>query len=88
VVASLTLESGLLVWVVAVAAWASGMPGISRRGVMAVTALVGVYALVRFVFIDVALEASPSGFLTQMLDPRRSTSDLVPARFGFTRTTS
>jgi hypothetical protein len=48
VVASLTLESGVLVWVVAVAAWACGMRGISRRGVVAMTILLGVYLCVRF----------------------------------------
>ena len=38
-VAALTLESGLIVWVVVVAAWMSGMPGVSRRSVAGVTAL-------------------------------------------------
>jgi hypothetical protein len=34
-VASLTLESGLLVWVIAVTAFACGMRGVSSRGIMA-----------------------------------------------------
>ena len=77
VIASLTLESGLLVWVIAVVAWASGMPGVSRRGVMAVTALLALYFIVRFVLINVALEERSSGFLTEMLEP-----DEIKRRFG------
>jgi hypothetical protein len=42
-VASLTLESGLLVWVVIVSAWIVGLRGISTRGVLIVTALVACY---------------------------------------------
>ncbi|MGH7555792.1 MAG: hypothetical protein ACREMQ_22555, partial [Longimicrobiales bacterium] len=77
VAASLTLESGLLVWVIAVAAWASGMPGISRRGVMTVTLLLGVYFLVRFVYIGVELEERSSGFLFDRLEPHE-----LNQRFG------
>jgi hypothetical protein len=43
VVASLTLESGLLVWVVIVAARLAGLRGVSTRGVLVVTALVAGY---------------------------------------------
>lgn len=41
--ASLTLESGLLVWVVIVSARIAGLRGISTRGVLIVTALVACY---------------------------------------------
>jgi hypothetical protein len=80
VVGSLTLESGLLVWVVIVTARASGMRGISRRGVMAVTALVAVYFGARFLYFSIgtpALADRSSGFLLDTLDP-----DQLQARFG------
>ena len=80
VVASLTLESGLLVWVVVVAAWAVGMPGISRRGALAVTALLGVYFTVRFFVLHTGtpgLDERSSGFLLATLDP-----DELELRFG------
>jgi hypothetical protein len=78
--ASLTLESGLLVWVVIVAAWASGMKGVSRRGVVATTALLGVYFWIRFQYLSVGtpgLDERSSGFGTTLLEPE----DLV-RRFG------
>ena len=70
VAASLTLESGLLVWVVAVVAWSSGMRGISRRGVTAMTLLLAVYFVVRFVYLSTGapgLDERPAGvWLTMM----------------------
>ena len=42
--AALSFESGLLVWPVAVAAYASGLRGISRRGLVAMTVVLLVYA--------------------------------------------
>jgi hypothetical protein len=42
--AALSFESGLLVWPVAVAAYASGLRGISRRGLIALTTALLVYA--------------------------------------------
>jgi hypothetical protein len=80
VVAVLTLESGLLVWVIVVAAQASGMRGISRRGVVSMTMLVAGYLLLRFGFLSVGtpgLEERSSGFLVTMLEP-----DEIRARFG------
>ena len=79
VVATLTLESGLLVWVIVVAAWASGMRGISRRGVVALTVLLVSYFAVRF-YLAVGtpgLEERDSGFLLRMLEPEE-----IRARFG------
>jgi len=45
--AALSFESGLLVWPVAVAAYASGLRGISKRGLAAMTLLVVLYAVFR-----------------------------------------
>lgn len=70
--AALTLESGLLVWVVAVAAWAVGWRGISIRGLAAMTVLVIGYGYVRFVLLATgvpALSERSSGYLLEMLDP-------------------
>ena len=50
VAASLTLESGLLVWVVVATAWACGMRGISSRGVIAVTGCLAAYCCMRFLY--------------------------------------
>ena len=72
--------AGLLVWVVVVSAWAVGMPGISRRGALAVTALLGVYFTVRFFVFHVStpgLDERSSGFLLATLDP-----DELELRFG------
>jgi hypothetical protein len=80
VVASLTLESGLLVWVVAATAWACGMRGVSRRGLVAMTVLLGVYCLVRFWLLSVGtpgFNERSSGFLLSMLEP-----DEIQQRFG------
>jgi hypothetical protein len=80
VVAALTLESGLLVWVVVVTAWWAGWRGISRRGVIAVTVLLGLYFLVRFPFLDTGaptLAERGSGFGFGRLEP----GDLA-RRFG------
>lgn len=80
VVASLTIESGLLVWVVLFAAWASGMHGVSRRGIIAVTALLAVYCCVRFWYLSVGtpgLDERSSGFLLRMLEPEE-----IEQRFG------
>jgi hypothetical protein len=81
-VASLTLESGLLVWVVIVAAWASGMRGVSRRGVVAMTALLGLYLWVRFWVLSVGspgFDERSTGFLLRMLEPEE-----IEQRFGAT----
>ena len=80
VVAILTIESGVLVWVVLAAAWACGMRGASRRGIIAVTALLGAYVWVRFWYLSVGspgLEERSSGFLLRMLEP-----DEIERRFG------
>jgi hypothetical protein len=79
-IAALTLESGLLVWVVIVGAWLSGMPGVSRRTVIGVTALIGGYALLRFGVFGTGLptvQERSTGFLLEALDPPQ-----IRERFG------
>ena len=78
--AALTLESGLLVWVVIVAAWLSGMPGASRRAVIGATVLLGAYAWVRFGLFSTGLptiEERSTGYLLEALDPAE-----IRERFG------
>jgi hypothetical protein len=70
--AALTLESGLVVWVVAAAAWAVGWRGISTRGVALMTLLLLGYLYLRFVSLSSgmpALSERSSGFWLAMLDP-------------------
>jgi hypothetical protein len=77
---ALTLESGLLVWVVFVAAWAVGLRGVSGRGVVALTVLLGAYLIARLVVFDVGtpgLDERSSGFWLERLDP-----DELTRRFG------
>ena len=77
---ALTLESGLLIWVVVAAAWASGLRGVSTRGVMVVTGLLAGYVVLR---LGMLTEAVPSlaersaGFLFARLEP-----DELQRRFG------
>jgi glycosyltransferase involved in cell wall biosynthesis len=80
VIAALTLESGLLVWVVAVTARLLGLRGVSTRGVVAMTVLLAGYFVLRFGVLSVGtpgLIERSSGFLFEVLDP----SDLE-RRFG------
>jgi hypothetical protein len=68
----LTLESGLLVWVIAASAWAVGWRGISARGLALMTVLLCGYLYLRFVYLATgvpALEERSSGFLFDVLDP-------------------
>ena len=78
--AELTLESGLLVAVVLVAAWAAGARGMSRWGAAAAILLTAGYLYLRFAALAVGapdlLERS-SGFGFTTLDPQ----ELI-ARFG------
>ncbi|MEQ1895986.1 MAG: hypothetical protein ABL971_01205 [Vicinamibacterales bacterium] len=50
--AALSLESGLLVWVAAVWAWCLGWRGVSRWGILAMTAGVAAYFAVRFLWLQ------------------------------------
>jgi hypothetical protein len=79
-VAALTLESGLLVWVVAAAAWAVGWRGISRRGIALMTTLLLGYVYLRFVSLSSgmpALSERSSGFWLAVLNPTE-----LQERFG------
>ncbi len=70
--ACLTLESGVLVWVVLAAARASGLRGVSPRGLAAATALVAVYAAVRLFLVrsDVTdMMTRDTGFLFGFISP-------------------
>ena len=80
VVAALTLESGLLVWVVAASAWAVGWRGISARGLVMLTTLLLGYLYVRFVYLSTGVPAMTersSGYLLELLDPVE-----IARRFG------
>jgi hypothetical protein len=79
-IAALTVESGLLVWAIAVGAAMLGARGISRAGVGALVVLLAGYFFLRFGLLDVGvpslLERS-SGFGFSVLEP----DDLIE-RFG------
>jgi hypothetical protein len=78
--ASLTIETGLLIWVIFVGAALVGARGISRAGLVGLMVLLGGYFYIRFVLFDVGspgLVERSSGFGFGVLDP----DDLV-ARFG------
>jgi hypothetical protein len=80
VAATFTVESGLLVWVVVVAAWLTGARGISTRGVAIVTGLLAAYLVLRFAYLRTgvpALSERSSGFGLQQLGP-----DELQRRFG------
>jgi len=78
--AALTLESGLLVWVVLVAAWLAGWRGVSGRAIWVVSAALCAYGYVRFVYFPTGMPTlveRESGFW----NARLSTEELV-VRFG------
>jgi hypothetical protein len=80
VFAALTVESGLLVGVIFVAAKLAGARGLSLAGAAAQVALVGGYFVLRFWVLDVGapgLSERSSGFGFGMLD-----RDALVARFG------
>ncbi|MEQ1572685.1 MAG: hypothetical protein ABL993_00430 [Vicinamibacterales bacterium] len=63
--AMLTVETGLLVWVVFVVAWLIGARGVSRRGMVALTVCLAGYFVFRFVILGGAtpgLSERDSGF--------------------------
>jgi hypothetical protein len=78
--AALSFETGLLVWPVAIAAYASGLRGISKRGIIALTIALAVYAGARkYLLADMAVGVGQraTGFGTGMLTPEQQV-----ARFG------
>lgn len=76
--AALTLESGLLVWVTAVAAWLAGWRGVSARALAVMSVLVVGYFGLRLTLtgMPTMIERS-SGYLFERLEP----AELL-ARFG------
>ncbi len=79
-IAALTLEAGLLVWVVIAAAWMSGFRGVSTRGVVLATTLLVGYFVLRFGYLDAGtptLVERSSGFLLGRLEPEE-----LQRRFG------
>jgi hypothetical protein len=80
VAAALTVETGLLVWVIFVGAALVGARGVSRAGLFGLVALLAAYFYVRFAVFSVGspgLVERSSGFGFGMLDP-----DVLVARFG------
>ena len=79
-VAALTLESGVLIWVVIASAWIVGLRGVSTRGLVVVTALLAGYFVLRFWYLDTGLPSlteRTSGFLFERLEPQE-----IQQRFG------
>ena len=80
VFAALSVESGLLIAVVLVAAFLAGARGVSRWGIAAVVLLVAGYLALRFAVLDVgtpSLTERSSGFGFSVLDPKD-----LESRFG------
>ena len=80
VFAALTLESGVLIWVVIAAAWFLGLRGVSARGLGFVTALMAGYCVLRFWYLETGLPSlteRTSGFFLERLEPSE-----IQQRFG------
>ena len=70
--AVLTLESGVLVWVVVAAAWIGGWRGVSSRGLAVMTVCLCAYLYARFGYLSTGvptLAERSSGYLLSILDP-------------------
>ncbi len=80
VVAVLTVETGLLVWVIVAAAWLGGCRGVSRRTILMVSATLLAYFVLRFGLLPAGappLVERSSGFGFRILEPAE-----MAARFG------
>lgn len=80
VLAAFSVESGLLVWVVVVAAFVAGWRGVSRWGVAATTLGVAGYFVLRYLVLDVGtpgLDERATGFGLMVLEPEE-----IQARFA------
>jgi hypothetical protein len=79
-IAVLTIESGILIGVVAVACWAVGWRGISWRGALACVLVIAAYLCLRFLVLHVAspgLDERATGWWLARLEP-----DELRARFA------
>ena len=77
--ACLTLESGILVWVAAIASRVAGRRGISDRALMVMTGLLAGYGVVRFIWLapNVQAMANASGYFFERLEGAQ-----IRERFG------
>jgi|SoiMethySBSTD1v2_1073268.scaffolds.fasta_scaffold00056_24 hypothetical protein len=78
--AALTAETGLLLWVIGLVGYLVGYRGISRSGVLALTATMALYFLIRFAVVGggvPGLEERSAGFGFSVYDP----ADLI-RQFG------
>lgn len=85
-VAALTLESGVLIWVVIATAWIVGLRGVSTRGLVFVTALLAGYLVLRFWYLDTGLPSlteRTSGFFLERLEPKEIQQRFGDRRFVF-----
>ena len=86
VCAALTLESGVLIWVVIATAWILGLRGVSTRGLVFVTALLAGYFLLRFWYLDTGLPSlteRTSGVFLERLEPAEIQQRFGDRRFVF-----
>ena len=84
--ASLTLESGLIVWVVLVAARLAGLRGVSWKGIAFVTALLAAYFYVRYGYLDTGnpeLIDRATGFGLGRLERDEVAARFSDAPYGF-----
>jgi hypothetical protein len=84
--AALTLESGVLIWVVIATAWVVGLRGVSTRGLLLVSALLGGYFVLRFWYLDTGLPSLTernSGFFLERLEPSEIQQRFGDRRFVF-----
>jgi hypothetical protein len=86
VFAALTLESGVLIWVVIATAWILGLRGVSTRGFVFVTGLLAGYFVLRFWYLETGLPSlteRTSGFFLERLEPSEIQQRFGDRRFVF-----
>jgi hypothetical protein len=86
VFAALTVETGLLVWVVLMAAWMTGARGVSGKGVLVTTALLVTYFALRFGPLHVGapgLDERSSGFGFHVIERDQLASLFADRRWVF-----
>jgi hypothetical protein len=84
--AALTLESGVLIWVVIATAWMVGLRGVSTRGLAIVTVLLAGYFALRFWYLDTGLPSlteRTSGYFLERLEPSELQQRFGDRRFVF-----